>query len=72
MHVVAPTEQPASGSPCIAMMRALRRQPRKLVPPLSKPAHARSVVRGLSAAFPVLPRGTPGLGLGIGIGLGLG
>ena len=39
------------------MMRALRRQPRKLVPPLSKPAHARPVVRGLSAAFPVLPRG---------------
>ena len=57
MHVVAPTEQPASGSPCIAMMRALRRQPRKLVAHMAKPAHARPVVRGLSATFPVLPRG---------------
>ena len=57
MHVVAPTEQQASGSPCIAMMRALRRQPRKLVAHMAKPAHARPVVRGLSATFPVLPRG---------------
>ena len=74
MHVVAPTKQMhasrppsreeealatlASGGPCVALMRALRRQPRQLlVAHTAKPALNRPVVRGLTATFPVLPRG---------------
>ena len=55
MHVVAPTKQMhASGGPCFALMRALRRQPRQL---LVAHTNRPPVVRGLTATFPVLPRG---------------
>ena len=48
----------AKGGPCVALMRALRRQPRQLlVAHTAKPALNRPVVRGLTATFPVLPRG---------------
>ena len=58
LHVVAPTQQTPSGSPCVALMRALRRRPRQLlVAHTEKPASNRPVVRGLTATFPVLPRG---------------
>ena len=55
LHVVAPKKQMhSSGSPCIALMRALRRQPRQL---LVAHTNRPPVVRGLTATFPVLPRG---------------